>query len=50
LSARLEAGLLPRLTLSVEHWLALAILPLAAALIAMLTARFTVMRTLARMP
>ncbi len=50
LSTRLEAGLLPRLTLTAEHWLALAVLPLAAALIAMLTARFTVMRTLARMP
>ena len=50
LSARLEEGLLPRLTLSAEHWLALAVLPLAAALIAMLTARFTVMRTLARLP
>ncbi|MDP6574191.1 MAG: cell division protein [Rhodospirillales bacterium] len=49
LSARLEAGLLPQLTLFAEHWLALAALPLAAALIAMLTARYTVMRTLARM-
>ena len=50
LSTSLEAGLLPRLTLTAEHWLALGVLPLVAALIAMLTARFTVMRTLSRMP
>jgi cell division transport system permease protein len=50
MSARLEEGLLPRITLSAEHWLVLALLPLAAALVAMLTAHFTVIRTLARLP
>ncbi|HYM04522.1 MAG TPA: hypothetical protein VET85_16330 [Stellaceae bacterium] len=42
--------LLPSLELAPWHWLVLAMLPLAAALIAMLTARVTVLRALARMP
>jgi cell division transport system permease protein len=42
--------LLPSLELRLWHWLALAVLPLAAALIANLTARFTVLRALRRMP
>lgn len=50
LAARLEAGLLPDLSLAVIDWLAIAALPLAAAAIAMLTARLTVTRTLARLP
>jgi cell division transport system permease protein len=42
--------LLPALELRFWHWLLLALLPAAAALIAMVTARFTVLRALARMP
>jgi cell division transport system permease protein len=40
---------LPDLSLSTAHWAILTMLPLAAALIATLTARATVLRTLARM-
>jgi cell division transport system permease protein len=50
LAARLEAGLLPDLSLSVVHWVAIALLPVVAAVIAMVTARLTVTRTLAGMP
>ena len=41
---------LPDFTLGTTHWVILAVLPLTAALIAMVTARVTVMRTLARLP
>lgn len=41
---------LPDFSLSAVHWGVLAGLPLIAALIAMVTARVTVLRTLARMP
>ena len=47
---RLAAGLLPAVTLGLAHWAALAALPIAAAGIAMLTARVTVLRTLAKGP
>ncbi len=49
LAARMEAGLLPDFTLAPAHWLAMICLPLAVAVIAMLTARMTVMKTLAEM-
>ena len=42
--------LLPSVALAPWHWLAMALLPLAAAVIAMMTARITVLRALARMP
>ncbi len=45
-----RARLLPALALAPWHWVLLAALPVAAALIAMLTARLTVLRALARMP
>ncbi len=45
-----EARLLPDLGLVLWQWSALALLPVAAGLAAMLTARLTVMRALARMP
>jgi cell division transport system permease protein len=45
-----EAKLLPDLSLVLWQWSALALLPLLAGLAAMLTARLTVMRALARMP
>ncbi len=49
LAARLEAGLLPELILAPLDWAMLALTPGVAAAIAMLTARLTVTRTLARM-
>ncbi len=47
---RLDSVLLPELALSPIEWAALAMLPLAIALVAMLTARFTVLGNLGRMP
>jgi cell division transport system permease protein len=45
-----EAGaIVPELTLSRTQWLSLAAVPLAATLVAMLTARVTVLRTLAKL-
>ncbi len=50
LFARLDSVLLPALTLAPIEWAALAMLPLMIALVAMLTARFTVLGNLGRMP
>ena len=50
LFGRLESALLPELTLSPIEWAALAMLPLAISVVAMLTARFTVLGNLGRMP
>lgn len=50
LAGRMELGLLPSFALAAPQWVALAALPVAAAAIAMATARQTVMRVLARMP
>jgi cell division transport system permease protein len=50
LAGRLEGGLIPTVGLTVLDWLILTMLPFAAAGLAMLTARLTVLRTLARMP
>ncbi len=47
---RLDSVLLPALTLSPVEWAALAMLPFAIAVVAMLTARFTVLGNLGRMP
>ena len=49
-SSGLEAPLLPRLSLTPAAYLALALLPVASALVAMVTARVTVLRALAAMP
>jgi len=49
MARRMESGLLPDITLGPVHWAALAGLPVAVALIAMVTARLTVMKTLSRM-
>lgn len=49
LFAGLDTPLLAGLGLSAGHWIAFAILPVAAALVAMVTARLTVLRSLARM-
>ncbi len=48
--AGLEAPLLPRLHLAPAELALLAVVPLASALIAMVTAHRTVLRALARMP
>ncbi len=45
-----EAMVLPELALQPLDWSVLLLLPVAVALVATLTARFTVLRTLARMP
>jgi cell division transport system permease protein len=45
-----EAKLLPDLSLVLWQWAALALLPVLAGAAALVTARFTVMRALARMP
>jgi cell division transport system permease protein len=50
LAGRVEAGLLPPMALGLAQWAALGALALAVALIAMVTARLTVLRALARMP
>jgi len=50
LAGRLDAPLLPQLALGTGGWLAVALLPLAAAGISVLTARITVLATLARLP
>jgi cell division transport system permease protein len=47
---RIDSGLLPELSLEPYEWSLLVLLPVAAALVTMLTARITVLRTLARMP
>ena len=49
LAARLEAGLLPDISLTFVNWILLAAIPLVVAVIAMVTARLTVIRTLTRM-
>lgn len=47
---RVEGGFLPSLSLPIVGWVVIALLPLAAALLAMYTARLTVHGTLARLP
>ena len=49
LAAKLQDGPVPDLTLEPAHWLILAALPIVVAVIAMVTARVTVMRNLAIM-
>lgn len=48
LASRVDPEVLPQVTLPLGHWLALAGLPLAAGVLAMLTAHVTVHRTLAQ--
>lgn len=47
---RIDSGLLPDLRFLPYEWSLLILLPVAAALITMLTARITVLRTLSRLP
>jgi len=46
----IDAAFLPPVTLTITEWLALMIVPAGAVAIAMLTARLTVLRALARLP
>lgn len=48
-AGRMEAGLMPDMSLPLMGWLSLAVLPVLSALVAGFTARFTVMRNLRRM-
>ncbi len=50
LLGRLEGKLMEDLSTSILQWILLALLPVAAVLIATITARITVMRSLARLP
>src|SRR3546814_8394287 len=47
---RIDSGLLPELSFRPHAWACFVLLPVAAALVTMLTARVTVLRTLARLP
>ncbi|MBX9634706.1 MAG: cell division protein [Magnetospirillum sp.] len=47
---RVEGGFLPQLSLPITGWVVIALLPFAAAALAMYTARLTVHGTLARLP
>ncbi|MBY0431801.1 MAG: cell division protein [Rhodospirillales bacterium] len=47
---RVEGGFVPSLSLSPAGWAMVALIPVMAALLAMLTARFTVLAALKRMP
>jgi cell division transport system permease protein len=49
LARSLQSGLLPEFSLGIAHWAILGCLPVVVALIAMISARLTVMKTLARM-
>jgi cell division transport system permease protein len=49
LAGSLQSGLLPAFSLSLSHWAILGCLPIVVALIAMISARLTVMKTLAKM-
>ena len=49
LAQQMDSSLMPDITLGPVHWSALAGLPLVVSLIAMVTARITVMKTLSRM-
>lgn len=50
LAAKVEAGLLPPVTLAIWQWIALGGVAIAAAIISVATARITVLRTIGRMP
>ncbi len=49
LASDIEGGFVPEVTLGVFHWIFLVFLPVVAGLLAMISTRLTVLRTLARM-
>ncbi|MBX6323676.1 MAG: cell division protein [Rhodospirillaceae bacterium] len=50
LLSRIDEALLPQVALSTRQWIVLVLLPLGSGLIALVTARLTVLRSLARIP
>jgi cell division transport system permease protein len=50
LLARVDQQLLPQVALTSRQWIVLVLLPVAAGIIALVTARLTVLRSLARVP
>lgn len=50
LLSRIDASLLPQVSLSTTQWVVLGLLPIAAGAIALTTARLTVLRSLRRIP
>jgi len=49
MSTAMDAGIIPKLTMGVYEWLIIGAMPLLAAILAMITARLTVLNSLARM-
>jgi cell division transport system permease protein len=49
LGARVQHGMLPEVTLPIDHWVTLAALPIVAGILAMATAHVTVRRNLRTM-
>ncbi len=49
MSTAMDAGVIPKLTIRIYEWLIIGTMPLLAAMLAMITARFTVLNSLARM-
>jgi len=49
LAEKMDSGLIPEFNMTMVHWSVLVFLPVVVALIAMITARVTVMRNLGRM-
>jgi cell division transport system permease protein len=50
LLARVDEQLLPQVALSLRQWIVIVLLPVGAGIIALVTARLTVLRSLARIP
>ncbi|MGY8990295.1 MAG: cell division protein FtsX [Rhodospirillales bacterium] len=49
LSAAMDAGAIPKLSMGFDEWFVIGVMPLATAILAMVTARFTVLKSLAQM-
>ena len=49
LTAAMDAGAIPKLSMGIDKWLVIGVMPLITAILAMVTARFTVLKSLAHM-
>ena len=49
LTAAMDAGAIPKLSMGIDKWLVIGVMPLITAILAMVTARFTVLKSLAQM-
>ena len=49
LSAAMDMGAIPKLAIGVDEWFIIGLIPLVVAMLAMITARFTVLKSLAQM-